>query len=106
MNQQTITKIVTFMMLFLFLPIHFVAAQQPAYAEWSKIAVEETVKQFPDQKVVDYLYEGKVVISDKREQYTFKLMLESAAGEKKPVRAYVLVNPKNNKLIDVHVDET
>ncbi|MGO4886260.1 DUF3889 domain-containing protein [Anaerobacillus sp. MEB173] len=77
-------------------------AQQPEYAKWGNTAVTEVKKQHPDWKVTDYLYEGKVIISDERQQYNFKLTIENV-GE---VRVYVLTNPKTDKLINVHVDET
>ncbi len=98
-------RILMVMVLMLMLQATSVFAQQePEYAPWGKIAVERTTKQFPKYEVVDYLYEGKVVISDERQQYNFKLILE-LNDEKKEVRTYVLVNPKQKKLIDVYFDE-
>jgi hypothetical protein len=88
----------------LLIPVNIGLAQQPEYAKWGTIAVDETKQQYPDQELVDYQYEGKVVISDKREQYNFKMTLE-LNEERKEVRVYVLVNPKKEELIDVYFDE-
>lgn len=98
------SKIILLTLLFLLIPVNFGLAQQPDYAKWGKIAVEETKQQYPNQEIVDYLYEGKVVISDVREQYNFKMKLE-LKEEKKEVRVYVLINPKKEQLIDVYFDE-
>ncbi|WP_408007001.1 DUF3889 domain-containing protein [Pseudalkalibacillus sp. A8] len=78
--------------------------QQPDYAKWGKSAVQETMKQYPNFKIVNYEYDGKVIISDERSQYNFEFTLEQDEKEKK-VNVYVLVNPKTNQLIDIHFDE-
>ncbi|RXI96477.1 DUF3889 domain-containing protein [Anaerobacillus alkaliphilus] len=100
-------RILIFLVTMLFLILQTTtgfAQQQPEYAKWGKIAVEQTTKQFPKYEMVDYKYEGKVVISDERQQYNFKMTLE-LNGERKEVRTYVLVNPKQDQLIDVYFDE-
>ena len=79
-------------------------AQQPEYAKWGKIAVQETMKKYPNSKLVDYEYDGKVIISDERAQYNFKFTLKQNNREKE-VLAYVLINPKTNKYIETHFDE-
>ncbi|MCP8618136.1 DUF3889 domain-containing protein [Salirhabdus salicampi] len=78
---------------------------QPEYAKWGKIAVAETKKQYPTHKVTDYAYQGKVVISDERQQYNFRLSVQANEQQKKDVNVYVLVNPKEDKLLDVYFDE-
>lgn len=104
MKRQYISKIMIITFLLLVIPVNFVLAQQPDYAKWGKIAVEEIKKEYPKYEMVDYLYEGKVVISDEREQYNFKMTLE-LNEVRKEVRVYALVNPKKDKLIDVYFDE-
>ncbi|WP_181350408.1 DUF3889 domain-containing protein [Thalassobacillus sp. CUG 92003] len=91
-------------LLFLVLPANNGLAQ-PEYAKWGKIAVEETAKQYPDLKLVEYEYDGKVFISDERAQFDFEFQLEDNQGQKSEIRTYVLVNQKTNQLIDVYFDE-
>ncbi|MGD6818955.1 DUF3889 domain-containing protein [Metabacillus sp. 84] len=33
--------------------------QEPAYAKWSRIAIQEAKKKYPDAKLLDYLYIGR-----------------------------------------------
>ncbi|MGP4059963.1 DUF3889 domain-containing protein [Halobacillus litoralis] len=92
-------------LVFLSLSFNHVFAQPPEYAKWGKTAVEETVKKYPDSELVNYDYNGKVIISEDRSQYNFKFTLNTANGQKKEVLVYVLVNQKSDQLIDVHFDE-
>ncbi|WP_053220218.1 DUF3889 domain-containing protein [Virgibacillus senegalensis] len=87
----------------LFLVLPATAFAQPEYAQWGKIALEEAKEQYPDYNATDYAYQGKVYISDEREQFTFLITLEG--NETKEVRVYVLVNPQTEQLIDVFFDE-
>lgn len=80
------------------------SAQPPSYAEWGKIAIQQTKKQYPNQNVTEYTYDGKVFISDERHQYNFDFTLESN-GVSKNVRVYVLVNDKKDELINVYFDD-
>ncbi|UOQ43693.1 YqzG/YhdC family protein [Halobacillus salinarum] len=80
-------------------------ARQPEYAQWGKTAVEETAKKYPGWNLTEYEYDGKVFISDNREQFNFKFVLENENQQKKDVLVYVLVNKPQNKLIDVYFDE-
>ncbi|WP_347551103.1 DUF3889 domain-containing protein [Pseudalkalibacillus hwajinpoensis] len=102
-------KITLFLSLFLFvsflLPATFAEAQLPSYAKWGKTAIEETTKKYPDQQVTDYRYDGKVFISDVREQYNFEFTMKTENGTSREIRAYVLVNPKTEQLINVLYDE-
>ncbi|MCF6408587.1 DUF3889 domain-containing protein [Pseudalkalibacillus salsuginis] len=78
--------------------------QQPDYAQWGKTALQETMKKYPNYKVINYEYDGKVIISEERTQYNFEFILKQNAKERE-VNVYVLVNPKNNQLINIHFDE-
>ncbi len=89
----------------LLVPVSFASAQIPSYAKWGKTAIEETTKKYPDQNVTDYRYDGKVFISDVREQYDFEFTLKKEDGQSREIRVYVLVNPKTDQVIDVKYDE-
>ncbi len=88
----------------LLVPASFAKAEIPSYAKWGKTAIEETTKKYPNQKVTDYRYDGKVFISDVREQYNFDFTLKTN-GQSREIRVYVLVNPKKDQVIDVLYDE-
>ena len=88
----------------LLIPVSHVGAELPSYAKWGKVAIEETTKKYPEQNVTDYRYDGKVFISDVREQYNFEFTLKTN-GQSREIRVYVLVNPKSDQLIDVLYDE-
>lgn len=94
-----------FLCLALFTSASFTNAQQPSYAKWGKIAIQETTKQYPEDKVVEYTYEGKVFISDERHQYNFEFTLKSSDDQSKKVRVYVLANNKKDELINVYFDD-
>lgn len=89
----------------LLVPASFASAQIPSYAKWGKTAIEETTKKYPNQSVTDYRYDGKVFISDVREQYDFEFTLKKEDGQSREIRVYVLVNPKADQVIDVKYDE-
>lgn len=86
------------------LPLNYGFGEDPEYAKWGNIAVKQTQEKFPDYDLTDYLYEGKVVVSEARHQYNFKLILKKSR-ETKEIRVFVLVNPKQDQLIDVFFDE-
>ncbi|WP_377889977.1 DUF3889 domain-containing protein [Alkalihalobacillus sp. R86527] len=92
------------MVLALFVHAPFASAAQPSYAEWGKIAIQQTKKQYPGESVTEYTYDGKVFISDERHQYNFDFTLKSN-GVNKNVRVYVLVNDKKDELIGVYFDD-
>ena len=93
-----------FSVLVMFLLPSHVHGEAPSYAKWGKIAIEQTTKKYPDQQVTDYRYDGKVFISDVREQYDFDFTLKQN-GQSRKIRVYVLVNPQSDELIDVKYDE-
>lgn len=82
-------------------PANFAQAQDPEYAKWGKLAIERMMEEYPGEDVKDYDYQGKVMISDVREQFNFLFTLED--GSK--VRAYVLVDMKKDELIDIHLEK-
>ncbi|QTM98834.1 DUF3889 domain-containing protein [Sediminibacillus dalangtanensis] len=100
-HKHAVKVSLVFAMIFLMFPM--IALAQPEYAEWGSIALEDAKAQYPDYNATDYAYQGKVFISDEREQFNFLITLEG--DETKEVRVYVLVNPKTEQLIDVYFDE-
>ncbi|WP_239984615.1 YqzG/YhdC family protein [Lentibacillus sediminis] len=46
----------------------------PPYAKWGRMAVKETMKEYPEAKIVDYMYQGSHTSDDITVQ-TFKLWL-------------------------------
>ncbi len=101
LNKLIAVLAMTFILL---VPIAHVGAEPPSYAKWGKTAIQETSQRYPDQQITDYSYDGKVFISDVREQYDFEFTLKQN-GQSREIRVYVLVNPKKDQLIGVKYDE-
>lgn len=97
------TMIIFSLLVMFVLPSH-AHGEAPSYAKWGKIAIEQTTKKYPNQQVTDYRYDGKVFISNVREQYDFEFTLKKD-GQSREIRVYVLVNPQTDELIDVKYDE-
>ncbi|SDJ84088.1 DUF3889 domain-containing protein [Sediminibacillus albus] len=93
--------LMVFALLFMAFPASMLA--QPEYAEWGRLALQETKNEYADYNATDYSYQGKVYISEQREQFNFEIKLQGA--EPKEVRVYVLVNPETEQLIDIYFDE-
>ncbi|WP_225229704.1 DUF3889 domain-containing protein [Sporosarcina quadrami] len=60
----------------------------PAYAKWSRLALEETTKKYPNAKIIDYLYIG------------------TASQEEKTIATFQLWMKENNKEFGVRVKVT
>ncbi|MFB4164359.1 DUF3889 domain-containing protein [Alteribacillus sp. JSM 102045] len=104
MNYHNWFKLALLVIFILFALPSNVGQAQPEYAKWGQVAVSEVKNEYPDYQLKDYSYDGKVVISDEREQFTFTMTLEKN-GETKKVKAYVLTNPQTEEQIDVSLEE-
>jgi hypothetical protein len=76
----------------------------PAYAKWSKIAIQETQKKYPDAKVIDYLHEGSET-SGNHTIEKFKLWLK---GSNKEFGVFVRIKyvTKTEELVTIEFQET
>jgi hypothetical protein len=51
------------------------AAAQPPYAKWGRLAIEETMKKYPQAEIVDYLHVGRTSKTPATWEETFKFLL-------------------------------
>ncbi|RAT99318.1 YqzG/YhdC family protein [Brevibacillus sp. Leaf182] len=64
----------TVLFLLLFQP--FPAYAQPPYAKWGRLAMQETMKRYPNAQIVDYLHVGRKPKTPTTSEETFKLLLQ------------------------------
>ncbi|WP_414851494.1 YqzG/YhdC family protein [Brevibacillus sp. IT-7CA2] len=64
----------TVLFLFLFQP--FPSYAQPPYAKWGRLAMQETMKRYPNAQIVDYLHVGRKQKTPTTSEETFKLLLQ------------------------------
>ena len=76
----------------------------PSYAKWSKIAIKETQKKYPEAKIIDYLHEGSQTKGDHTIE-KFKLWLR---GPNKEFGVFVRVKyiTKTEELVTIEFEET
>jgi len=54
--------------------------QEPAYAKWGRLAVEQAKERYPDAEIVDYLYVGRRNLEQTTTE-TFKLWIRESDRE-------------------------
>lgn len=77
--------------------------EMPAYAEWSRLALNETTKKYPHAKIIDYLYVGTVPLDDKMIA-TFQLWLKENSKEF-GVRVKVTYDTVSQEYVTVEFEE-
>ncbi|WOV89279.1 DUF3889 domain-containing protein [Sporosarcina oncorhynchi] len=75
----------------------------PAYAKWSRLALKETTKKYPNAKIIDYLYMGTVPQDDKMIA-TFQLWLKENSKEF-GVRVKVTYDTVSQQYVNVEFEE-
>lgn len=55
--------------------------EQPEYAQWGRLAIQETQKRYPQAAIVDYLHVGRVNLASSTAEETFKLWLRQNGRE-------------------------
>ena len=82
----------------------FAKQETPAYAEWGKLAIEETSVKYPNAEIVDYLHEGSESIGNSTIE-KFKLWLKDGKHEFGVlVRITYITNTK--KVTNIELRET
>lgn len=56
------------------------AAESPAYAKWSRLAIQQTIENYPKASIMDYLYMGSIT-KDEVTEATFRLWLREDTRE-------------------------
>lgn len=54
----------------------FLIHAQPSYAKWGQLAMQETMKRYPNAQIVDYLHVGRMKKTPTTSVETFKLLLQ------------------------------
>lgn len=76
----------------------------PSYAKWSKIAMQETQKKYPNASIIDYLHEGSETKGNQTIE-KFKLWLK---GSNKEFGVFVRIKyvTKTEELVTIEFQET
>lgn len=76
----------------------------PAYAKWSKIAIQETQKKYSEANIIDYLHEGSETSGDTTVE-KFKLWLK---GSNKEFGVFVTIKyvTKTEEIVTIEFQET
>ncbi|MFD0959573.1 DUF3889 domain-containing protein [Paenibacillus chungangensis] len=77
---------------------------QPAYAQWGRVAMEETAKAYQGASIVDYKYEGRQPGATGEAKEVFRLWLRQD-GREFPVRVTITVETSTERLVNVKLEE-
>ncbi|QRG68119.1 YqzG/YhdC family protein [Brevibacillus choshinensis] len=82
-----------------------IAEAQPPYAKWGKIAMQQTMKTYPNAKVVDYLHVGRKTKTPTTSEETFKLLLQEN-NRMRALLVHIEFETKTEKVLKVRFEET
>ncbi|WP_409176861.1 YqzG/YhdC family protein [Brevibacillus fortis] len=71
-NMMPLLCAVLFLLIFQTVPTY----AQPPYAKWGRLAMQETMKRYPNAQIVDYLHVGRKQKTPTTSEETFKLLLQ------------------------------
>ena len=76
----------------------------PSYAKWSKIAIKETIRKYPNAQVIDYLHKGRQNNGESTTE-KFKLWLK---GKNREFGVFVNIeyNTKTEEILHITMLET
>ncbi|MCU6707198.1 YqzG/YhdC family protein [Paenibacillus sp. J5C_2022] len=77
---------------------------QPSYAEWGRVAMEETAKAYQGASIVDYKYEGRQTGASGEAKEVFRLWLRQDEREF-AVRVTVTVETSRDRLVNVKLEQ-
>jgi hypothetical protein len=82
------------------------SAEQPAYAEWGRFALNEVKSRYAAD-VVDYLHVGRTPISPQVTEETFKFWLRDRSRRREfGVIVRIRFNPETKEVLDIRFTET
>ncbi|MFC4411103.1 YqzG/YhdC family protein [Chungangia koreensis] len=78
--------------------------QEPAYAKWGRIALEQAKERYPNAEIIDYLHVGRRDMDDTAME-TFKLWIRESERE---FGVFVMIefNPENDSIKRIEFIET
>ncbi|CAJ1004334.1 DUF3889 domain-containing protein [Brevibacillus aydinogluensis] len=81
------------------------ASAQPPYAKWGRLAIEHTMKTYPQAEIVDYLHVGRTSKTPATWEETFKLLLRE--GRRMwAVIVRIEFDKQTEKVIAIRLEET
>ncbi|GKV68615.1 hypothetical protein NCCP2716_11130 [Sporosarcina sp. NCCP-2716] len=80
-----------------------VESETPAYAKWSRLAIQQVQIQYPNAQIIDYLYMGTRQSTEGMEA-TFRLWLREA-GREYGVVVRVTYSAETDKLKEIQINE-
>lgn len=81
------------------------AAAQPPYAKWGQIAMQETMKTYPQAKIIDYLHVGRKSKTPTTSEETFKLLLQQG-NRVWALLVHIEFETKTEKVLHIRFEET
>ncbi|MBY7145121.1 DUF3889 domain-containing protein [Virgibacillus sp. NKC19-3] len=78
--------------------------ENPPYAKWSRLAMEETKSEYPDADIIDYLHVGSHTSEDETTQ-KFKLWLKEETKEY-GVLIDITFHNETEEVIQISFEET
>ncbi|MFD2369581.1 YqzG/YhdC family protein [Brevibacillus sp. GCM10020057] len=81
------------------------AAAQPPYAKWGQIAMQQTMKAYPQAKIIDYLHVGRKIKTPTTSEETFKLLLQQG-NRVWALLVHIEFETKTEKLLRIRFEET
>ncbi|MDA5109861.1 DUF3889 domain-containing protein [Brevibacillus thermoruber] len=81
------------------------ASAQPPYAKWGRLAIEQTMKTYPQAEIVDYLHVGRTSKTPATWEETFKLLLREG-GRTWAVLVRIEFDKRTETVIAIRLEET
>lgn len=81
------------------------ASAQPPYAKWGRLAMQETMKAYPQAKIVDYLHVGRKEKTPTTSEETFKLLLQEG-NRKWALLVHIEFEKKTERVVEIRMEET
>lgn len=79
--------------------------EDPPYAKWGRIAMQETKSKYPDAFIIDYLHVGRQKDNGSATE-TFKLWLREENGHEFGVYIAIQFDVDSEKIIQITFEET
>ncbi len=106
MYTHLIKKITVSLCLLLLTLVHSgTASAQPPYAKWGRMAVQETMKKYPQAEIVDYLHVGRINKTATTSEETFKLLLQQG-NRRWAVFVRIEFEKESERVVAVRFEET
>lgn len=79
--------------------------EDPPYAKWGRIAMQETKEKYPESFIVDYLHVGRETENGSATE-TFKLWLRNKNGHEFGVYVFIQFKVETEEIIKITFEET